>query len=348
MDIFIEGPRWAGMWTEIIAASLQQLGHRVEYLHHNARLPGDRLFLAGRTWLHGEDRGAAWARRFRQRLLERTGRTPLDVLLSIQGKVDAATVEQLRQNSPGLRVIYWWGDILSEAALARIRDAAGFADRILVSYAGSHAQLEKLYGDQVLYFPFGVSPAFHSVDTPTARERRRFGAEVAFVGTCYAERCELLRYLNSRLALPVAVWGRGWRHCPGVRGRGPLSLHESQLVHACSKISLNLHHAGSADGGNMKYWEIPAAGGFQVCDRQPALTTTAHGRHTIFCRSLPEFAESILHYLAHADERRQLGHAAREAVLESAGYTPRLAALLRELVPAGDRSRPSRCGPVMP
>ncbi|MGD8619126.1 MAG: glycosyltransferase [Gammaproteobacteria bacterium] len=331
MDIFIEGPRWSGMWTEIIAASLQQLGHRVEYLHHNVRLPADRLFLAGRTWLHGEDRGTAWAQRFRQRLLERTGHTPRDVLLSIQGKVDAATVQQLRQYSPDLRVLYWWGDILSDAALARIRDAAGFADRILVSYAGSHAQLEKLYGERVMYFPFGVAPAFHSVDTPTSGEQRRFSAAVAFVGTCYPERCELLRYLNTRLASPVTVWGRGWRHCRGVRGHGALSLRESQLVHACSKISLNLHHAGTDNGGNMKYWEIPAAGGFQICDRQPALAATAHGKHTITCRSLPEFAERIRYYLAHTDERLQLAHAANRAVLETAGYAPRLAALLQDL-----------------
>jgi len=331
MDILIEGPRWAGMWTEIIAASLQQLGHRVDYLYHNVRLPADRLFLAGRTWLLGEDRGTAWARRFQQRLLEQAGRSPPEVLLSIQGKVDAATVQQLRQHSPDMRVLYWWGDILSDAALARIRDAAAFADRILISYAGSQARLEKLYGERVVFFPFGVAPGFHTAGIPTAREQRRLGADVAFVGTCYPERCELLRYLNARLPAPVAVWGRGWRHCHGVRGRGALSLHESQLVHACSKISLNLHHAGTEDGGNMKYWEIPAAGGFQICDRQPSLAATGHGKYTIACSSIPEFAERIRYYLAHAQERRQLAHAANRAVWETAGYTPRLASLLQNL-----------------
>lgn len=331
MNILIEGPRWAGMWTEIVTTSLRQLGHRVEFRYHNVRKPGDRLFLAGRTWLHGEERGTAWARRFRQRLLQQAGHTHRDLLFSIQGRIDAATVQQLRRQSPGLRVIYWWGDILGDAALARIREAAGCADRILVSYAGSYAKLAELYGDRVLYFPFGVAPAFHCVGTPTARERRRYSAGIAFVGTCYPERCELLRYLKRRLTCPVTVWGRGWRHCRGVRGRGALSLRESQLVHACSDISLNLHHAGSDDGGNMKFWEIPAAGGFQICDWQPALAAATHGKYTVTCRSPAEFAETIEYYLAHADERRQLAHAAREAVLETAGYAPRLAALLQDL-----------------
>jgi spore maturation protein CgeB len=116
-----------------------------------------------------------------------------------------------------------------------------------------------------------------------------------------------------------------------VRGRGALALRDSQLVHACSKISLNLHHAGSDDGGNMKFREIPAAGGFQVCDWQPALAATAHGKHTVFCRSLPEFAARIRYYLAHTDERLQLARAAHEAVMETADYAPRLAALLQDL-----------------
>jgi spore maturation protein CgeB len=81
----------------------------------------------------------------------------------------------------------------------------------------------------------------------------------------------------------------------------------------------------------MKFWEIPAADGFQICDWQPALAASAHGKHTIFCRSPPEFAASIHHYLSHPDERMQLTRSAHQAVLESADYAPRLAALLQGL-----------------
>lgn len=331
MNIFIEGPRWAGLWTESIAVSLEQLGHRVGFMYHNVKSSHDRLALAGRLWLHGEDRATAWADRFRQHLLQNMCADKWHLLLSIQGKIDADTLHMLRQNIPGLRVIFWWGDVLGEDALARIRSADGFADRILVSYAGSHARLAQLYGDKVVYFPFGIEPEVHSLVPPTVRELRRFSANVSFVGTCYPERCELLRYLNRRLDTPLAVWGRGWRHCSGVRGGGALSLHESLQVHACSKISLNLHHIATENGFNMKYYEIPAAGGFQICDQQPALATSAHGKYTVSCASPAEFAEKIAYYLAHPCERRDLALAARESVLETACYRPRLAALLQDL-----------------
>lgn len=330
MRIFIEGPRWSGMWTEMIADTLQDLGHRVTFHYHNHKRLSDRLVLAGKT-LRGEERHAAWAQRQRQQLLAAMHTGNWDVLLSIQGKLDAATVHQLRRHSPGLRVVFWWGDILTDKGRAAIQQAAEFSDRILVSYRGSHEQLQPVFGKRLVYFPFGVSTAYHSVPQMTARERKRFTADVAFVGTCYPERCELVRYLNTRLASPVRVWGRGWRHCRGIHGHGALSLQDSLKVHACSRISLNLHHHDTDNGCNMKFYEIPAAGGFQLCDWQPLLRDTELGQHTIACRSLPEFAESIDYYLSHEQQRRDMATAASSAAFASAGYRQQLEKLLEEL-----------------
>ena len=318
------------MWTEIIADALQGLGHRVAFHYHNRKQFSDRLVLAGRMLL-GEERRPAWERRHRRQLLEAMRPGQWDLLLSIQGKLDAATVHELRIHNPGLRVVFWWGDILTERGRDNIEQAAAFSERVLVSYRGSYEQLRPVYGNLLLYFPFGVSPAYHAVAGVTERERRRFTADVAFVGTCYPERCELVRYLNTRLDTPVKVWGRGWRHCPGIHGHGALSLQDSLKVHACSSISLNLHHSGTGNGFNMKFYEIPAAHGFQVCDWQPALEETPLGRHTTACRGLPEFAQAIEYYLAHDQERRQQAAAANRAVFTTAGYPQQLAQLLNTL-----------------
>jgi hypothetical protein len=332
LNILLEGPRWSGLWTEIIADSLQQLGHRVACCHHNRKRLTDRLALAGRVLLHGEDRAAAWRRRHLQRLASRREIPRTDVLLSIQGKIDSTTVALLRRQAPGLKVVFWWGDILTDKGLESIRQAAGFADRILVSYLGSFEKLKPAYGERLRYFPFGVNPAYHSVGSLSPRERRRFSADVAFVGTCYPERCELIRELNHTLEHPVRVWGRGWRRCGDVRGRGgPLRLQDSLKVHACSKISLNLHHRGTDNGCNMKFSEIPAAGGFQLCDRQPLMETTALGRQTVTCGSVDEYLERIRYYLAHAAERERIATATRDTVFATADYRDRLEQLLNDL-----------------
>ena len=318
------------MWTEVIADALQSLGHRVAFHYHNRKQFRDRLVLAGKTLL-GEERQSAWARRHRQQLLAAMRPGQWDILLSIQGKLDAATVRQLRAQSPGLRIVFWWGDILTDKGRDNIQQAAAFSDRILVSYRGDYEQLRPVYGDRLVYFPFGISPAYHAVPGIAAHERRRFTADVAFVGSCYPERCELIRHLNTRLDTPVKVWGRGWRHCRGIHGHGALSLQDSLKVYACSRISLNLHHHDSGNGFNMKFYEIPAAHGFQLCDWQPALEQTPLGRHIIACRSLPEFAQAIEYYLAHDRERRQLAADANREVLATASYPRQLAELLDNL-----------------
>jgi len=329
MNIFIEGPYWTGMWTEIIADCLQQAGHRVGINYHNRKTLRDRLSLAGQSWLPGHNRKADWARRHSKQLAETMSHARWDILLSIQGTLDQHTVTQCRRHSPELKVFYWWGDILTEQAQARIAAAAEFSERILISSKGSYDSLYPHYPQQLLYFPFGAASRFHAVSNISAAERKQFSAEVAFVGSCYPERCELIRYLNRQLTTPVTVWGRGWRHCRNVNSRGALSLADSQKVHACSKISLNLHHAKTGNGFNMKFYEIPAAGGFQICDWQPLLDETALGQQTIACRSFEEFAEKIKYYLAHKQQRQQIIEATSKTVFSTEQYSTRLAELFK-------------------
>ena len=318
------------MWTEIIADSLRQAGHIVGVSYHNRKTLPDRLALAGKTLLQGKNRKTAWIARHRRQLLESMSHDQWDVLLSIQGTVDQQTVRQCRQHSPGLRAFFWWGDILTDQARARISQAAEFSEQLLVSGKGTFDRLSPVYQEQLRYFPFGVAHRFHVVDNITARDRKRFSAAVSFVGTCYPERCELIRYLNTQLDTPVKVWGRGWRHCKGVRSHGALSLADSLKVHACSSISLNLHHANTDNGCNMKFYEIPATGGFQICDWQPLLEESTLGRQTVTCRSLAEFAAKTHYYLAHKQERIQLAKSASQTVFATEDYPSKLVELFNE------------------
>jgi len=318
------------MWTEIIADCLQQAGHQVGINYHNRKTLRDRISLAGQAWMPGYNRKLAWAARHRKQLIAAMSHEQWDMLLSIQGTLDLDTVQRCRQHAPGLQVYSWWGDILSEQAHARINVAAEFSNRIMVSGKGSYDTLSQLYPNQVQYFPFGVSSRFHTVSETSKHEQERFTAEVSFVGTYYPERCELIRYLNSQLDTPVKIWGRGWRHCKGIRSHGALSLADSLKVHTCSKMSLNLHHANTNNGFNMKFYEIPAAGGLQICDWQPLMDETALGQQTIACRSLEEFAKKIKYYLAHEQERQQIIESTSRTAFTTEGYTTRLAELFNQ------------------
>ena len=330
MNIFIEGPYWSGLWTEIIAAALRASGHRVDYCYHNRKTLRDRIALAGLTLRSGEDRNTAWKRRHRQQLMKAMSDAHRDILLSIQGTLDQHTVTRLRQQSLQLKIIYWWGDILTEQAKTRISEAAGFADKLLLSYHGSYQALKPVYQDKLVYFPFGVSREYHRASTISSRDRRRFTTAVAFVGSYYPERCALIRYLNTQLETPVAVWGRGWRKCRGISHHAALSLADSLKVYRCARISLNLHHVDTPNGFNMKYYEIPAAGGFQICDWQPLMDASRAEGRIVACRSPREFAEQVNYFLAHEQQRRTIMTANSHAVFAMADYRTRLDALIEQ------------------
>ena len=332
MRIFVEGPWWAGRWTDITVATLQQLGHETACYYHNRKSPADRARLAaGRLAGLSGRRTADWPALARRHLCDRVQEFCPAILISVQGKLDPPTARALKQRFPQLKIVFWWGDILTPQGQRRIEQAATFADHILVSYRGSYEKLAPRHGEHLQYFPFAAAPRFHTAGTLTAADKRRLAADVAFVGTCYPERCELLRYLNARLEQPVRVWGRGWRRCRRVHGHGALSLADCMKVYAIAGVTLNLHHRDTDNGCNMKFYEIPAAGGFQICDWQPALQDSTLGRLTTACRSPEEFLEQIRYARHHPDESAALAARAHVEVLANETYETRFTNLLKQL-----------------
>ena len=78
----------------------------------------------------------------------------------------------------------------------------------------------------------------------------------------------------------------------------------------------------------MKYFEIPASGGFQIVDHQPIMDEPLGDRGVASFRSADELIALVDHYLAHEDERAARAAASRRLVLEHDRYAPRLARLL--------------------
>lgn len=334
LRVLLEGPDWAGQWTEITADALAELGCQVDIVYHN-RKRGllwpvallNRLLPATRRWLCWEDLK-------RREVHAALATKPYDLLFSIQGKITASDIRAIRQRHPQLRVIYWHGDVYLPAAQAKLAELkpaslSGDLDRILVSYRDIQGRLQAQGYQGVEFFPFGVSLRYHAPPTLTAAEQARYSCQVAFVGTAYPERVLLLRYLNQHLAEPVQVWGRSWGGT-GIQSRGRLSMSESLKVAAAAKISLNIHHHLSENGFNMKFYEIPAAGGFEICDWQEELTRHPLGEVIPAFRSREELLDHIQQYLADDGQRQQLAQRQQKIASSACLYTRQLSVLLQE------------------
>lgn len=324
MRVFIDGPQWAGMWTEISAAEFQNLGYDTQIFYNNKKKPKARFFSKLNKFLPATKSFMDWEKFQQQDLLAEFGKSRYDLYFSIQGKIDSAFLKKVKEGNPQIKTVYWLGDVLVDAAKKRfdsLKEAnmTGALDILLVSYQGTYQNLVAQGFKNVHYFPFGYSKTYHQVEEITPEERKRFTCQVSFVGTHYPERAEIVHYLNQHLDEPVQVWGRGWQGS-GIKSNGRLSLQESLKVYACSKISLNIHHHLTDNGFNMKFYEIPAAGGFQICDWQEELARSPLALTPSYS-SKDELLRILKNFLENEKNRESLGIELNNKTIEECSYT---------------------------
>lgn len=321
MNVLVEGPRWMGQWSEIVCDALNELGHSTLLHYHNVKPIGYRLgrAVAPLKTLAGfkAENLASWSNRA---LLCKAADAKFDLLVSIQGKIDAETITTLRTQNPRLKIIYWFGDVLFPGVDARIAEVYEHVDRILISYRGDSDRLRQQLGPKIIYFPFGYSPRFHRLGQLSARDVRRFSSEVSFVGTWYPEREDMLAPLAESSEIQLSVWGRSWRHARSIRSHGRLSMTDTLKVHHLSKISLNIHHHLTRNGFNMKFYEIPAVGGFQICEWQEELESSGLSEKIICYKNVDELLHLISFYLKNDQLRCKVANEFSNYVIENLSY----------------------------
>lgn len=95
-------------------------------------------------------------------------------------------------------------------------------------------------------------------------KRTNYDVDVSFIGRPYPRR---IQYLSSLTIHDLAIYGPGWGSTPLADfSQGPVWGREYVNVLKGSKISINIHHRAFLKGGNLKLFEIPAAGTLQIAD----------------------------------------------------------------------------------
>ena len=334
MNVFIEGPAWMGYWSEVTESALQNLGHTTGLHYHNSKPIKSRISRALVKLLPVLSRlglTSDWSAISNRNLLRTMGHNKWDVLISIQGKIDRDTAEKIRQNNPGIKIAYWWGDALREKAIKRLDEVYPLVDALLFAFKGDCEDFIAKGRSKAMFFPVGVSKDYHTGFTITDKDRKKFTCDISFVGTCHPERCKTLQEISRKSNTPITVWGRGWHRCKGIHSKGRLKMQDTLKVHACSRIALNLHQEGTNNGFNIRFFEIPAANGFEICDWQPEMDNIPAGKFIASFRSIDELVEKIQYYLSHEDAREAMRKGAHDAVLQYELYEIRFAELLRKL-----------------
>ena len=315
-SILVLGPNSNMRWPELLTDACQTLGIQADILYCYQKpwylrllKPFSKFFQASEhTQLFS---GYRWL--YRRQLKRTLSQHQPDILVFIQRELPDDILDAYKQQHPTARYYYWWGDIIPETKWPQIIDAGKIADGILISYYGSYrAAKDKLIKAKPIYFPFAYSPTRHALPPISEDELVQFRCDLLFVGAYYPERAAIMEHIIDAIpAITLQIRGVGWDKYQGklkpyIHGTTLVTLADTLKMYHCATLSLNIHHKATQNGFNMRFFEIPAAGGLQITEWQPAIERTALANCTVTFKTHEELIDKITYFLTHHDERTQL------------------------------------------
>ncbi len=190
--------------------------------------------------------------------------------------------------------------------------------------------LERMGARKVMWLPLAGDPELHPIAAP---KRLDLAADVSFIGGWRPEREATLSQLGG---FDLKIWGPEWgRRCRGNRvilkawqGRALRGVEFAQAVRG-SKINLNIIDATNYPAANMRFFEIPTAGGVQVCSPCPEMGDDfRHGEHLFYYQHPNELPDLLRSLLADDGLRTKVAAAGHEKALAEHTYTHRARQLL--------------------
>ena len=318
MRIVLVCPSYYG-YDRAIARALAALGHHVAalgYFPHDALRDKVRNRMidevAPRAGLDAPRRKRI--RRFNDSVFRAVRSTRAELLVVVKGEVlEPDLVHHLTKTCP---TAYWAFD--DPYRYETVLEALPAYQHI---GAYSRADTERLRADgyDAFHLPDGYDS--FSFGNTNAVAPSAWHKDVSFVGARYANREQLLGVVHE--VADLGIWGGDWKRRPWrarfYQWRGPLDRSllrpagpkEADLIYRSCKINLNIH--GHWDGLNMRVFEIPGAGGFQLCDERDGLAESfVPGKEIATFDCGPDLEEKVRYYLAHDTKRGRIRAAGAE------------------------------------
>jgi hypothetical protein len=212
----------------------------------------------------------------------------------------------------------------------------GLYDLVATYSNASVPSIERMGGRRVAWIPLAGDPDLHPVHSgPVPPE---FCADVTFIGGWRPERESLLSQLGR---FDLKIWGPDWGR-RSVRnseirrawqGRALRGVEFAQAT-AGSKVNLNIIDPTNYPAANMRFFEIPIAGGLQVSSACPEMEHEfRHGEHIFYYRDEHDLQELVGSLLSADAARAEVADRAHREAQAKHTYRHRALAILEQCAP---------------
>jgi spore maturation protein CgeB len=281
---------------------------------------------------------------FNETIRETISRETPDFVLVIQGAyVKPETVRWIRDETDSTPILWCYDEI---DRLRLVHEGARYYETAFLFQPPSSSELA---GDvNAEYLPLAHADSnYRKVDTSAP------SIDVSFVGSLVDDRRkEILSYIIKELDANVAVWYPAWTW------KNPVSLYQYKMkyreldthinrtfidhstvndVYNRSKICLNIHkiwkvNADRPVGLNMRTFEVPGSGGFQLVDKVTNIGSHYEiGEEVVTYADKADLIEKIRYYLENEAVREKIATRGHERAKAEHTYEDRLDTILESL-----------------
>jgi spore maturation protein CgeB len=307
------------------ANAFRRLGHRVDHMDLRELLPKtgwvDRV-----TWKLGGDWFSPWLMRV---LPEKLAAKRYD-LCHVDGGVwvTPRVIALLRKYARSI-INYSIDDPLGPRDGARskaYRQSLPFYDLCVVMRPQNVAEARSLGAKEVLRVYMSADEVSHAPRPLTQEDRRRWGADVLFIGTWFPERGPFLLQL-AKLGIPLTIRGANWNKAPEwprlkqYWNGGQIQGDDYAKAIQCARVNLGLLSKGNRDMHTTRSLEIPALGALLCAERTSEhIAMYEEGKEALFWESTDECAAMCRSAMEDEDRRQAIAAAGHSRVMANGHY----------------------------
>lgn len=176
-----------------------------------------------------------------------------------------------------------------------------------------------------------VDPTLHKKVELTPKEEKEYSSDLCFVGSLTERRVKILSQLKG---FNLKVWGDPHLGVDltllGNQYQGRARGEKMVKIFNAAGIVLNFHPLQMQHGGNMRTFEIPGCGAFQLADRVDPSWFKVEKEVVVF-KDLKDLKKKIKYYLENEHERQAIAQAGYRRAHQDHTYEKRFKKLLAEI-----------------
>ena len=249
-----------------------------------------------------------------------------DLFLVIKGMPIKSNLVS-KMSSLGIKTANWFLDNFLNSYYSGWLDKHAKSYDFFFDFDSMAAGYLKSSGVNAYYVPVGIDLDLYNSVSDLNKEER-FDCQLCFVGAYSTEREEMLS-MFKHLDLKIFGWP-GWKksslakyYCGSLKPKDFIKLYRQ------AKICLNMNTQPAVHGVNLKTFEIPASGGFQITDYRKDLDALFEiGKEIEVYKDLDDLRSKVEFYLLDEDKRQDIIRRGKERVFQDHSLKKRMEYIL--------------------